>query len=444
MDFYDDQAAMPTPTRIEGLPPSEALFVGSEHACSLSQGEVWCWGGNVAGQAVPGEGMVLTQATRLPTELRFRELALSWSHSCGITEEGALYCWGDNSSGQLGREPIDEHGVAQVPGLEALRSVLARGYHSCARAEDGRLYCLGDNSHGVFGSGDFSSSWQPRESVLSGAEALASGDYAMYALLSDGHVMSWGWKALGDGVGGLRSKPVQVAGLEEVQSIAGGNMHACALTKAGEVWCWGSNEYGILGMTPVQRRVEVTGLASRGCGDALVHSGEGCDDGNREAGDGCDSDCQVEEGWRCERTRGCLRLRAGDSCEQAIALSFPSELEGSFEGFGNDYNPSYGGCTQGHWATGAEVVFRLEVQAGASLRVSAQSELDVVLYVSTGCPDVLGPCILGSDEGVAGELEQLTLHNELPEAQTYYLVVDSYVWASEPHGFWLQVEEVEE
>jgi hypothetical protein len=45
---------------------------------------------------------------------------------------------------------------------------------------------------------------------------------------------------------------------------------------------------------------------------------------------------------------------------------------------------------------------------------------------------------------VAGELEQLTLHNELPEAQTYYLVVDSYVWASEPHGFWLQVEQVEE
>ncbi|MDX9723829.1 MAG: hypothetical protein RBU37_23975 [Myxococcota bacterium] len=442
MAFYDDQAAMPTPTRIDGMPPSEGLFVGSEHACSLSHGEVWCWGGNSMGQAVPGEGMVLTQATRLPTELRFRELSLGYLHSCGLTDDGELYCWGDDSSGQLGREPLDEHSVAQVLGLEALRSVVVGGEHSCVLAADERVYCMGANRRGVLGTGDFLSSWEPRASVVSGVEVLVSGYYAMYALMDDGRVLSWGSGALGDGVGGQRSKPVQVAGLEEVLSIGAGSEHACALTKAGEVWCWGSNEFGMLGWPLVQRRVEVTGLASRGCGDGLLHSGEGCDDGNREAGDGCDSACQVEEGWRCERTQGCLRLRAGDSCEQAIALSLPSELEGSFEGFVNDYKPSSGGCTHGQ-ATGADLVFRLEVQAGASLRVSAQSELDVVLYVSTGCPDVLGACILGSDEGVAGELEQVTLHNDLTEAQTYYFVVDSYVWASEPHGFWLQVEEVE-
>ena len=40
-------AADPTPSRIEGLPPSvSAVAAGAQHTCAVAAGEVWCWGRN--------------------------------------------------------------------------------------------------------------------------------------------------------------------------------------------------------------------------------------------------------------------------------------------------------------------------------------------------------------------------------------------------------------
>ncbi len=41
--------------------------------------------------------------------------------------------------------------------------------------------------------------------------------------------------------------PVSVAGGHEFVDIATGNGHTCATTSAGELYCWGYNEWGELG-----------------------------------------------------------------------------------------------------------------------------------------------------------------------------------------------------
>ncbi len=57
------------------------------------------------------------------------------------------------------------------------------------------------------------------------------------------------------------STPTQVDGIESVAKLASGADHVCALTTAGEVYCWGSHGYLQLGPlatgdTPTRVRVE--------------------------------------------------------------------------------------------------------------------------------------------------------------------------------------------
>lgn len=52
---------------------------------------------------------------------------------------------------------------------------------------------------------------------------------------------------LGIGAGTDQNKPVQVSGLSNVATIAGGYKHTAVVTSDGTVWTWGANDYGQLG-----------------------------------------------------------------------------------------------------------------------------------------------------------------------------------------------------
>ncbi|MCB1397515.1 MAG: hypothetical protein H6898_16770 [Rhodobacter sp.] len=52
--------------------------------------------------------------------------------------------------------------------------------------------------------------------------------------------MAWGVAAV-LGAGDAQAQPVQIA------QVAGGDRHTCAIDTAGQVWCWGYNNYGQIG-----------------------------------------------------------------------------------------------------------------------------------------------------------------------------------------------------
>jgi hypothetical protein len=45
-----------------------------------------------------------------------------------------------------------------------------------------------------------------------------------------------------------QASPVEVPGLERVLQLAAGGAHTCALTSTGQVYCWGANHHGQLGV----------------------------------------------------------------------------------------------------------------------------------------------------------------------------------------------------
>ncbi len=79
---------------------------------------------------------------------------------------------------------------------------------------------------------------------------MVTGTYHSCALVS-GRIYCWGsniYGQLGDGAtsaDGTRV-PVQVAGIANATTVAGGGNTNCAVV-GGDAWCWGDGSYGLLG-----------------------------------------------------------------------------------------------------------------------------------------------------------------------------------------------------
>lgn len=181
-------------------------------------------------------------------------LALGSDNVCSVTGAGAAECWGENGRGQLGDGTTTARSAAAgVTGLSSGVRAVAAGYQfACALKNDGGAACWGSDTYGELGdNGSTDRSTPVAVSGVSDAVAITAGDSHACVLGAAGAVSCWGRNGagqLGDGSTTDRRTPVAVTGLPSgVIAIDAGGAHSCALTDAGEVWCWGSNASGELG-----------------------------------------------------------------------------------------------------------------------------------------------------------------------------------------------------
>ncbi|TVR94406.1 MAG: RCC1 repeat-containing protein, partial [Wenzhouxiangellaceae bacterium] len=114
---------------------------------------------------------------------------------------------------------------------------------------------------------------------LTEVEQLATHDAHACVVTAAGGVRCWGNNThgeLGDGTTQSRRTAVDVVGLGNgVAAVSTGRGHSCALTLAGAVLCWGRNNFGQLGdgstsqrLTPVQVSGLTSGVQAIALGDA--------------------------------------------------------------------------------------------------------------------------------------------------------------------------------
>ncbi|MEJ5207660.1 hypothetical protein [Denitratimonas sp. CY0512] len=127
------------------------------------------------------------------------------------------------------------------------------------------LVLLGDVLGGGMAGSPANAGLVPFDDVVDVAAGLAHS----CAVTGAGAVYCWGsneYGQLGDGSSMDRVTPVQVTGLDSgMQAVSVGRDHSCALSQGGAVWCWGRNSFGQLGDgTAVQRLspVPVSNLSS--------------------------------------------------------------------------------------------------------------------------------------------------------------------------------------
>ena len=250
----------------------ESIVAGGWHTCALTaDGTAYCWGANESGQlGTPGSDAVL-EPRAVETDLRFTALSAGWAHTCGIAEAGTGYCWGRGSSGELGTGVIQESAPAPVAiGLdEPFVAVSAGGQHSCGVVESGRVYCWGANLLGQIGNAQNT----PAEPAPVGIDVnrvfidVAAGYSHSCAITVAGEAYCWGenhWGQLGnlDTANTNRPALVYLSDQEVYVQISAGRDYSCGVLNQGQAMCWGRNENGQLGMTgmiqhPVRQLVHV-------------------------------------------------------------------------------------------------------------------------------------------------------------------------------------------
>ncbi|HEV8150255.1 MAG TPA: hypothetical protein VGP61_08745 [Gemmatimonadales bacterium] len=143
----------------------------------------------------------------------------------------------------------------------------AQGSHTCGVTTDGAVYCWGFNGNGQLGDNSTGNRYTP---TLVQAPAgvtfqrVSAGGQHTCAVTLAGDVYCWGrneFGRLGDGTNRDRTTPVRVLAPVGVTfaTVSAGAGHSCGLAAAGGVaYCWGSNAAGQLGDGSAPNTVQLT------------------------------------------------------------------------------------------------------------------------------------------------------------------------------------------
>ncbi|MCL2822969.1 MAG: hypothetical protein FWD57_03170 [Polyangiaceae bacterium] len=264
-----------------------AISTGSGSTCAITPaGRVKCWGSNSAGQL--GDGSTLSRHIASPViGLNAGMVAVSSGslHACSVNSSGALFCWGTNDEGQLGDNSLEfKLSPSPVPGLASdIVAVSAGGKHTCAIVSDGAVVCWGDRDMGQLGHTHRNNMIPTQVMGLDAcATAISAGWDHTCAITAGGKLWCWGSRALGktgiadDAARGARVlSAMPVPSLQSgVMDVSAGARHTCAVTSGGAVRCWGSNTGGVLGNGNEQSSAVPTQVVGLNSGFVGVSVGE--------------------------------------------------------------------------------------------------------------------------------------------------------------------------
>ncbi|KAM5560206.1 ultraviolet-B receptor UVR8 [Rosa sericea] len=221
------------------------VAAGGRHTLALSDmGQVWGWGYGGEGQLGLGSRMkmvssphlipcidqsasgkdrfsAVSQGSKFPGSY-VKEIACGGRHSAVITDAGALLTFGWGLYGQCGQgNTKDQLKVTRVESLvdTRVKSIAAGLWHTLCISVDGCVYAFGGNQFGQLGTGAEEAETLPRllnSSSLENkhAKAVSCGARHSTILTEDGQLFSWGWNkygqlGLGDSVD--RNIPCQVS-----------------------------------------------------------------------------------------------------------------------------------------------------------------------------------------------------------------------------------------
>lgn len=263
-----------------------SFAVGDAHTCAVSfEGRVRCFGDNAFGQLGIGSTNTIGD-DETPLDAGFdvelpqvTQVSAGARHTCAVTTGHEVYCWGANESGQLGlghdktwgNAPDEPPERVRIDGLVA--AVEAGASHTCARMFGGTVRCWGDSSLGQLGHGDeFSGTVGAGEEPYADADegpavdfgpdevmrglSAGRGDHTC-AVSAAGETFCWGAAGdgqLGTGLGkpaGLELTPADVGPVRvgsPARLAATSSLHTCVVTTDFQLSCFGNNESGQLGL----------------------------------------------------------------------------------------------------------------------------------------------------------------------------------------------------
>ena len=271
-----------------------AIAAGRDHSVTVkSDGTVWTWGDNTYGQL--GDNSFSTTQRLYPVPVLagdapnlaplsgVKAVAASDVHTLALKTDGTVWAWGNNDAGQLGIGTTAERRTATpVAVLNDVQAITARGASSSsdhaassrnlAQRRDGSIWGWGDDTDcelgdtaAALGSAAPRISTPVRLANLSNLGLwvcdIAQGDAHGIASTPDGIAWTWGRNnqgQLGDNTTTTRCAPIPVPGVSAVETVGAGAEHTFVTLRDGWVWGWGRNDQGQLGVGDTNPRLTPT------------------------------------------------------------------------------------------------------------------------------------------------------------------------------------------
>jgi alpha-tubulin suppressor-like RCC1 family protein len=242
-------------------------------------GDLYSWGQN--GFAALGIGVGATAAARSSPVLvdsatiefvsdepqqignkTWSQAYMGRSHVVAIDTDGYLYTWGKNEKGQLGLGATSTEGFSEptLVGVKSWVQIASSAESIAAINSDGSLFTWGRNDNGQLGQNDtlWRSSPVQVGTIFDGNKwkKVAVGKSHMAAISSNGDLFIWGNNlsgqlGLNDQIN--RSSPVQLPGLNVWKDVDASES-TYAIRTDGGLFTWGLNSNGQLGISTLITR----------------------------------------------------------------------------------------------------------------------------------------------------------------------------------------------
>ncbi|XP_024905157.1 probable E3 ubiquitin-protein ligase HERC4 isoform X6 [Pteropus alecto] len=199
-----------------------------------------CWGNASFGQL--GLGGIDEEIVLEPRKSDFfinkkvRDVGCGLRHTVFVLDDGTVYTCGCNDLGQLGHEKSRKK-PEQVVALDAqnIVAVSCGEAHTLALNDKGQVYAWGLDSDGQLG--------------LLGSEECIRVPSCLPKIMSiDTLVRTCSGLSFGRIRSGGSIRNIKSLSDIQIVQVACGYYHSLALSKASEVFCWGQNKYGQLGL----------------------------------------------------------------------------------------------------------------------------------------------------------------------------------------------------
>lgn len=227
----------------------------------------------------------------------WKSLAFGHDQNCALTDNNQVHCWGKSIYGVRG-DGLNPSQSAFSTNPSNRASKIGGGGHLdgvvqidssqnaiCAVLQDKTVACWGGNGEGMLGRGDplpvGSNEYIPERvvgpggvGVLSGVRKIGMAQYNACAILESNEVYCWGtnhYGKLGINVdyavqtsSAIPQKVINIDGLVPIDLALGG-AHICLLFSNGKAKCWGLASQGLLGIpTPPLGEVRFPNLDVQG------------------------------------------------------------------------------------------------------------------------------------------------------------------------------------
>jgi len=176
-----------------------------------------------------------------------------------LTEDNTLFSFGANYNGELGlgnnNAKSNYFSPCLIPDINNIEHVVCGGAHIICKTYTNEFYSWGDNRYGQLGQGNNKPCYKPiqcfnwPDNIID----IKSGFNYSLLLTSKGQVYSFG--SNGNGQLGINDKnvnkiniPTVITDIPEIQRIECGNSHSMCIEINNNLWLFGCNGYGQLGL----------------------------------------------------------------------------------------------------------------------------------------------------------------------------------------------------